>query len=264
MESIKLSQLEVAKYYLKVEFTKLFPDASLEVIESGISNLKDKNVFPLVEAMSFTYRLNGVFYSITMDGYEWEEEQWDISKLILTGMDANVNKVIFSDEVQGDPIKFKNYLINYLQTNKELDPEGLFSYKPSGNPINFPKLIMKEKEGKILMLDGSHRLVEMLLNDEKTVHAFVGHPVSTEKDSTRKVCIGSSTFILLTIAYKNGTNKEKNAVLTVAKQLIKNSLNGLTEFQKYWIDRQRDPEIKKAGQELLDLYHLENSSKVEA
>lgn len=247
-----VTQLEVAKYYLKVEFTKLFPDASLETIQSGIDNLKDKNIYPLLEAMSFTYHLNGVFYNLTKEGYIWNEETWDVSELILTGMDPNVNKVIFSDEVNGDALKFKKYLRNYFENNTVSDPEGLFSYMPSSKEIYFPKLLMKEKDGKVLMLDGSHRLTEMLLNDVETVHAFVGHPVISKKEEDRKVHMGGSTFIMLTIAYKNGNAEERNAVLTVVRQLIKRSLDGKDQVQKYWVDRQRDEEVKKAGEELLN------------
>ena len=247
-----VSQLEVAKYYLKVEFAKLFPDASVETIQSGIDNLNDTKILPLLEAISFTFHLNGVHQNITRTGFIWKEEEWDVSQLVMTGMDPNVNKVIFNPEVNGDSIKFKNYLLKYFDENTETDPEGLFSYKPSKREIHFPKLIMNERMGKILMLDGSHRLTEMLLNGVKTVRAYVGHPTGEIQDDDQKIRVGDSTYILMTIAYKKGTAAEKEAVLTVVKQLVSRSIDGKEAIQKYWIDRQRDEEIKKAGKEILD------------
>lgn len=247
-----VSQLEVAKYYLKVEFAKSFPDASIETIQHGIDNLKDAKIFPLLEAISFTFHLNGVHQNITRTGFIWKEEEWDVSQLVMTGMDPNVNKVIFNPGVNGDAIKFKNYLLNYFAKNTETDPEGLFSYKPSKREIHFPKLIMNERMGKISMLDGSHRLTEMLLNDVKTVHAYVGHPTGEIKDEDQKIRVGDSTFILMTIAYKKGTKVERDAVLTVVKQLVSRSTDGKEAIQKFWIDRQRDEEIKKAGIAILE------------
>ncbi len=246
-----VSTLEVARYYLKVEFTKLFPSVPFELIRDSIDSLKDKNVFSLLEAMSFTYHLNGVYYNITREGYDWKEEIWDINKLVMTGMDPNVNKVIFSEEVNGDVTKFKSYLLDYFEKNVDNDPQGLFSFKPSNKPINFPKLIAKVREGKLRMLDGSHRLTEMLLNGVSEVHVYAGHPVTQIPDEKQKTKIGSSTFILLTIAYKQGTAEERKAVITVTRQLMNRSTDGKEAVQKYWVDRQQDNEIKEAGRLLL-------------
>ncbi len=248
-----ISQYEVARYYLKVEFTKLFPSVSLELIRDAIDNIKDKNVFPLLEAMSFTYHLNGVHYNITREGYVWKEEIWDINKLVLTGMDPNVNKVIFSDEINGDVTKFKNYLLNYFEQNVDSDPQNLFSFKPTRKPINFPKLIAKVRDGQLRMLDGSHRLIEMLLTDVREVHVYAGHPVTQDSDEKQKTKIGASTFILLTIAYKQGNELEKEAVITVTKQLMNKSIDGREIVQRYWVDSQRDTEIKEAGQLILGI-----------
>lgn len=85
---------------------------------------------------------------------------------------------------------------------------------------------MNERMGKILMLDGSHRLTEMLLNGVKTVRAYVGHPTGEIQDDDQKIRVGDSTYILMTIAYKKGTAAEKEAVLTVVKQLVSRSIDG--------------------------------------
>ena len=56
---------------------------------------------------------------------------WHVKDLILTGMGSKANKVIFSEEVSGNAIKFKEYLINYFNSTDGSDPEGLLSYRPT-------------------------------------------------------------------------------------------------------------------------------------
>jgi hypothetical protein len=246
-----ISNIEVAKYYLEIELSKLLKNVEPTLINENIDDLSESKTWALLEAMSFTYHLNGVFFKLAREGYTWNEEKWNVSDLLLTGMDTNVNKVIFSPEVSGDALKFKNYLLNYFAKNKENDPEKLFSYKPTGRGIKYSKLIASRKDNKIAMLDGSHRLTEMLLSDINTVHIFVGHPIEGIPEETKKSLIGNSTLILLTILYKQGSEEEKNAVLTVVKEIIKKTLNGKEAAQKYWVDRMYDDEIKKAGLEIL-------------
>jgi len=246
---------DVAKYYLEIEFFKLFKNPSEEmatVIVNTIQALSDSKIWALLEAMSFTYHINGVFYKISKKNYTWNEEVWNVKDLILTGMDSKANKVIFSEEVNGDAIKFKEYLINYFNSTDGSDPEGLLSYRPTNKTIVFTKLIMTEGGNNIKMLDGSHRLTEMLLSGVEEVTAYVGHPIDEQAEKYPKTRMGNSTFIMLTIMYKKGDSKEREAVLTLVKQLIRNSIDGRDAVQKFWVDNQRDEEIKKAGIAVLE------------
>lgn len=256
LEPIKLlreniSKIEVAKYYLEIEFTKLFKNVDISLINEAIDKISENKIWGLLEAMSFTYHLNGVFFKLAREGYIWNEEIWNVSDVLLTGMDSNVNKVIFSEAVKGDALKFKNYLLNYFETNKDKDPQKLFSYKPTKKELKYTKLIATRKDNKIAMLDGSHRLTEMLLNDTEVVHIFVGHPVEGIPEESKKTLIGNSTLILLTILYKQGNEDEKKAVLTVVKEIVAKTLNGREATQKYWVDNMYNNEFKKVGENLL-------------
>jgi len=246
-----ISKVEIAKYYLEVEFSKLFRNVSPEKIAEAVNSLTESKVWSLLEAMSFTYHLNGVFYKLAREGYIWNEEVWKVEDLLLTGMDSNVNKVIFSKEINGDAAKFKKYLLKYFNNHKETDPEKLFSYKPTKHEIKYTKLLATEKDNKIAMLDGSHRLTEMLLNGAEKVTIFVGHPAPGISEESKKTLVGNSIFILLTILYKQGTSEEKRAVLTVVKELINTTLDGKEAAHKFWVERSRDEEIKTAGEALL-------------
>ena len=246
-----IPKVEIAKYYLEVEFSKLFKSVDIKRINETIDNLKETKVWALLEAVSFTYHLNGVFFKLAREGYVWHEEIWNVSDVLLTGMDTNVNKVIFSQEVKGDAIKFKNYLLNYFQVHKENDPENLFSYRPTKSEIKYTKLLATRRDNKIAMLDGSHRLTEMLLNDIKEVHIYVGHPIEGIPEENKKTLIGNSALILLTILYKQGNEEEKKAVLTVVKEIIAKTINGREATQKYWVDNIYNDEFKEVGLKLL-------------
>ncbi len=250
-----VSPVDVARYYIEIELFKLFKKSTklmASTIKETIQSLSENKIWALLEAMSFTYHLNGVFYNISRDNYTWKEEIWHVKDLILTGMDSKANKVIFSEQIKGDVLKFKEYLSNYFQKAGEDDPEGLLSYRPSKKEIVFEKLIMKEQEGKIQMLDGSHRLTEMLLANIEEVTAYVGYPLSKQAEEKPISRIGNSTFILLTIMFKRGNPEEHKAVVTLIQQLMRNSVDGRDAVQKYWVDVQRDEEIKKAGINLLN------------
>ena len=136
--------------------------------------------------------------------YFYEHTHYETGDIFLW-----LGESIFSEEVKGDALKFKNYLLTYFDTNKESDPQKLFSYKPTNRELKYTKLIATRKDNKIAMLDGSHRLTEMLLSDTKEVHIFVGHPVEGIPEESKKTLIGNSTLILLTILYKQG-NEEEN------------------------------------------------------
>lgn len=166
-------------------------------------------------------------------------------------MDPGVNKVIFSEEVNGDAVKFKNYLLTYFATHSEDDPQKLFSYKPTNKELKYPKLIAARKDTKIAMLDGSHRLTEMLLNDKSEVNMFVEHPIDGVPEETKRSLIGYSTLIQLTILYKQGNEEEKKAALTVVREIMNKTLDGKEAVQKYWVDRMHDDQIRIAGEELL-------------
>lgn len=218
-----VSPVNVARYYLEIELLKLFKKSTeimAESIKETVQNLSESKVWALLEAMSFTYHLNGVFYNISRDNYTWKEEVWHVRDLILIGMDSKANKVI-SEKVNGDAFKFN-------------------------------KLIMKEQDGKIQMLDGSHRLTEMLLANIEEVVAYVGHPITKKAEEKPISRIGNSTFILLTIMFKQGNSEERKSVVMLVKQLIRNSVDGRDAVQKYWVDVQRDEEIKEAGITILN------------
>jgi len=95
--SENISPVDVTKYYLEIELFKLFKKSTSSIadtIRETIQNLSESKIWALLEALSFTYHLNGVFFNIGRVNYIWKEETWHVKDLILTGMDSKANKVI--------------------------------------------------------------------------------------------------------------------------------------------------------------------------
>lgn len=242
-----VSPLEVGKVYLLAELDKIFPGENCQKeLEKNIDNLSEKDLWRLLEAMSFTYRLNGIFWYVSDGSFTWTEEEVDCSTLTLTGINSDIDKLTSSQKVQNNAVKFRDYLISYFKKHPNDDPEKLGQFRPQGIPIKFPTIIVMEDRGKLKILDGSNRLMAHLLNGGTKIKAIVGRKI---KKGKRR--LGDSTFWLLRWAYQNSEEKDKEAILQTIKRLRDLSSDGKEAIKTYWIDYVRDEKLKKAGKSLL-------------
>ena len=239
--------IEIAKAYLLAELNKILPGDNFQNgLEDSIGKLSEQRVWRLLEALSFTYRLNGVFWSISDDSYVWNKEEVSCDSLVLTGMNPRVDIVTHSETIQNNPLKFRDYLITYFKKFPSSDPEGLEQFRPKGIVIKYPTILLIVKDEKLLLLDGSNRLMAHLLNGNSTINAYVGKKV---KDGKMK--LGDSTFWLLRHVYEKGDEKTKQSVLTVIKELVNSSSDGKNAVETYWISHARDEKLKEAGKQIL-------------
>lgn len=240
---------EVGKYYLKSELGRIFPGEGKirTVIDNRIDEISGKEFWRLFEALSFSYRTNYVFRFVGNSGYSWKEERWDVSQLTLTGMNLAINAVTFSPEIDRSPLKFRDYLKAYFADHSQDDPLKLEQLRPNSKPVDYSKILLREEEGKILLLDGSNRLINLMLSGDEEITGFVGR--KNGKAETER--IGDSTFILLKNLYVRGDKKEKAAVLKVVRKLIDISSDGKDAVENYWIKHVRDEALRKVGRRLL-------------
>jgi len=239
--------LTIAKSYLIAELSKIFPENSFQKgLEDNIGKLSEQDVWRLLEALSFTYRLNGVFWSISNDSYVWSKEEVNCNGLVLTGMNPRVDKVTHSETMQNNPIKFRDYLIKYFKRFPDSDPEGLDQFRPRGKVIKYQTIILIAKDEKLFLVDGSNRLMAHLLNGNSTINAFVGRKI---KDGKMK--LGDSTFWLLRHIYERGEETTQQSVLTVVKELVKLSSDGKNAVETYWISHVKDEKLKEIGRQVL-------------
>lgn len=247
-ERKEVSRIEVGKYYLKTELNRLLPGKARSFIEEGVDKLEGKELWRFLEALSLSYRLNGVFFAVSDDSFTWSEEEIYIKDVVITGMTQSINKVIFSEEINQDTLKFREFLLEYFEKHKKTDPQNLGQLRPKNKRIIYRRIIVKEDGGKYHIVDGMNRFTAQLLRGKKKVKAFVGR-----KTRHGKPMIGDSVFVVLRKAYELGNETEKKSVLTVVRKLIKYFSDGLSAMKNYWIEpAYGKKEVRNAGKKLLE------------
>lgn len=248
MKRTTVPALEVGKEYLIDELSRIFPEENFrKELVRDISKLSEKQLWRLLEALSFSYRLNKVFWLVSDDSYVWSKEKVSCNDLILSGMNPQINKVIFSKIVQNNPLKFRDYLIAYFKKYPKKDPEGLGQFRPKSVSIKTPTIYLFERDRKLRLFDGQNRFIAHLLAGNKKINAYVGRKVKAGK-----MRIGDSTFWLLRKVYEKGNKPTKQAVITVVKELMKTSSDGKNAVKNYWISHVvNDEALKKVGKKLI-------------
>lgn len=245
----KVSPVEVGKYYLKSEFSRVFPAREVRSeIDNTIGQLSDKDFWRLFEAMSFSFRLNGVFWRVSDSSLAWSEEVWDAGELTMTGIDPTVNKVVRSPQVESNPVKFVVFLKDYFKKHTKDDPSKLGQFRPDDRDVTYPKVILMDNGSQIKLLDGSNRLIKLLMLGEREVTALVGR----ETGSKGKIRIGDSTFWLLRNMYQRSQPYERGAIFKTARKLGEVSSDGEEAIKSYWIRHVTNEELRKVGERLLE------------
>jgi hypothetical protein len=235
---------EVTRYYIQCE---------LENIVKGSVVLRDdayhRNVPRLLEALSFTYRANGVFDCIENTGYRWQSSRVSIDDIALGGMGEALTKIIYSDEVKQNPRLFNEFLQERFN-GSEL---GTLDYLEQLRPRPIPEdrkimLLRTNHEGQLCMLDGSHRLMSLIANGDTEVDAYVG--ILT--DSSAKGMVGDAIFIRLRNEWRHTTDEEyKSSIERTIIGLMRMSTDGENAVKKYWVNDGPAEDVRSAGERLL-------------
>ena len=216
-----VTNLEVARYYLKNEFSHLMDGFNRnEVFDNEIDNLPEGETWNLGEALSIYYRLNSVWWVIANPKWAWTLEKVPVKDVHLTGMGdgTSMTKLIYSDQVKNNPLKLKSYLKEYNARQSD-DPEN-YGLRRS-KKIKMPRVFMVEYDDKKRMLDGSNRLIQHLLNGANFVEAYVARPLGESSDIVPTA--GPGVFRLLQKLFNSGNEDQKQAVKSVAVQLSENT-----------------------------------------
>jgi hypothetical protein len=243
----KIPSIKVAQLYIISELSRIFSKNKIQVeLARGIKKLPEKSLWRLLESLSFTYRLNSVFWYLSDKSYVWREESVDCATLALTGMNPAIDRVTHSDSIKNNPIKFRDYLAAYFKKYPHDDPKHLEQFRPHGKEIKYPWIILIEKEKKLKMLDGSNRLIAHLLNGGKKIKAIIGRKMGGGKER-----IGDSTFYLLRRVYEKSAGSDRQAILKTVKILMSLGADGRDAVRSYWVNHARDEKVKKIGRSLL-------------
>jgi hypothetical protein len=245
---------EIARYYLRAELPNvLVTEAAATLraaVDRGVAALSEQDLWRLLEAMSFRYRLNRVFAVLTDTATEWHEVDLPLAAIRMTGVMPRIDDIVYSTEIDRDPIRFVALLRDYFAGHPDGDdPSGLGIFRPRGEQVALPIVLLDTEDGRPAMLDGTFRLVEMALAGAGTIRGYWA--VRTARSG--RAMAGDSAFVQLRDLYQRHRADPAlaAAVLATARLLAADSTDGPAAIATYWVEHPRDPEIKRTGEALL-------------
>lgn len=229
----------VTKYYIECELDNVVAGDGIRLKNDGYSS----NLPRLLEALSFTYRLNGVYDYVESNGVTWTERQVPIDEVLLTGMGEHLTELIYSDEVGQNPRR----LVRYAQDNPE-DPR-IAELAPREVPENRRTILLRQDSNdQLLLLDGSHRFLSMVALGETAVHAYVAAPL----ESKEKPGIGEATFLRLLTLWRQTDDPEfRAAIEQTTMGMVRETSNGYQAVQSYWVTMGQNDEVRATGRRIL-------------
>jgi hypothetical protein len=236
---VEVDRDEVARYYIECELDNIITGDNIQVRKDAYSS----NMSRLLEALSFTYRANGVFDYIESGKYRWEKRIVTPDEITLTGMGEHLTDIIYSDEVQKSPLKFVDYIKSHPGDDRfsELHPRTI--------PQSRQMVILREDEGVLKVLDGSHRLLSMVMNGVKSMNAYVA-VVATDD---AKPVIGDAIFLRLRKLWQQTEDPLfRDSIENTVVGMIKATSNGEQSVNAYWIKMAPNEKIRITGQLLIE------------
>src|ERR1700704_1368169 len=117
-----VDRLRLARYYLESELPTIINTTSQHVSEAigkSIDNLSPAQVWRLLEAVSSTYRVNGVFLLITDRSVNWQEVDLPLDAITMTGTKPHINEIVYSSKIQRNPRQFAAFLKDYFKNHPD-------------------------------------------------------------------------------------------------------------------------------------------------
>lgn len=213
MVTRKINKLDVARYYLKSELGYALPELGRTTDFDEIDAKQEDEIMRLGEALATYYRSNAVWFVIADPLFEWTEEEVPVSHVRMTGMgdDTSITDLIYSEQVQNNPIKLKLALSKYYSVHRD-DP---YKVKPNGKKIKLSKVLIVDYKGELRLLDGSHRFIEQLMSGKDRVTAYVAR--SSKQPSVIRPMVGDGFFRVLARASKSVSAADKDLLYNTAK-----------------------------------------------
>lgn len=227
----------VAEYYIECELDNVVDADTIELKK----DLYHSSTARLLEALSFTYRANFVFDYVYGGQFRWEERKVSVDDITLTGMGEHLTEIIYSEQVQRNPRTF----VEYIATHRD-DPK-FDELKAAFVPENRRRLLLREQEGKITMLDGSHRFLSMVMQGIEEFTAYVAIPV----ESTEKPMIGETIFLRMRRLWQRGDDDFKASIERTVISMVKETSDGKRAVEAYWVTMAPNEEVRAVGMEIL-------------
>lgn len=244
---VEVDKQVVAQYYIECELDNIITGENIQLRKDIYST----NIPRLIEALSFTYRTNGVFDYVESDRYRWEERVVKPDHIKLTGMGEGLTEIIYSEKVQRNPLKF----VEYIGSHKD---ELFNELQPKPVPQDRQTIILKNDGEALEMLDGSHRFLSMIMGGAESVKAYVGI-VANEK---AKPMIGDAVFVRLRKLWQQTDDRQfRTSIEITVAGMIESTSNGKQSVHAYWVRMAPNEEVRTAGQRILQKLKQDNEAK---
>jgi len=245
---------KVGEECIRAELHRLFRwhKARLDTEMQRIKGLNTLDFFRLLEAFSFTYRLNGVFYRVGHEKFSWVEVILSIDDIVLTGINPRANEIIQSEDIGRKPSRFAQYLCEYFEhnTDGDIDPDLVeFIVDESLEDLESEIILAQEKDGEVRIFDGSHRLLALGQKGVENIRCYVAIEAPEHRALPMR---GAAVFLHLRQLFERTDDDEmRGHIIAVTRQLARTSSDGAKEVQTYWIDYATADFVADAGREIL-------------
>jgi len=243
----QVSKDEVARYYIQCELENLLK-GNIELADDAYH----ANIPRLLEALSFTYRANSVFDYVESDKYLWQKATVNIDDILLTGMGESLTQIIYSEEIHQNPRLFCDYLKKQFDDSSANIKNIFEQMKPRPVPRERQLILLRsDKEGELKILDGSHRLISLIMDGASEVDAYIA--VLAYKDA--KSMLGDAIFLRLRRVWQESkSDAYRQSIEDVVAGLMSSSTDGKQAVQSYWVSMGPTAEVREAGMRLLDIF----------
>ncbi|MDB5183859.1 MAG: hypothetical protein JWO07_540 [Candidatus Saccharibacteria bacterium] len=244
---------DVARGYLQVELGNVFGEnlrSDAGSIDESLETLSVSQVNRLLEAVSYTYRMNGTFHKVTDASLDWMDVELPLDAILLTKIKPHISEIVYSSDIQRSPIAFAAFLGEYFSHHPDLadDPQDLNEFRPRSLAGNATSLITSESDGVIEVFDGNHRLTNAALLGAVSVRVFAGIPNGRESISMK----GDSVFLTLRLEYEKAESSEERVhILETCLLLAKSSTDGRDAIHSYWVEHALTEEVASEGKVML-------------
>lgn len=245
-------RVDVARDYVEVELGNIVGEnirSDNGSIGESLARLDQHQVNRLLEAVSYTYRMNGTFHAITDESLDWMDVELPIDAIQLTKITPHVSEIIYSDDINRSPLAFAAFLGDYFADHPDPadDPDKLNEFRPRPQADKATRLITSESDGAIEIFDGNHQLVNAAQLGAVSVRAFAGVPNGRESIGMK----GDSVFLTLRLQFEKAESSEERVhILETCILLAKSSTDGRQAIQSYWIDHATD-DVASEGKVML-------------
>ncbi len=234
---------EIAIHYAQHELRKLLPqirDAALwqsidEQVREWQDRLSFQNFWNGIHGMSMGFSSKSLVPWITSLNVQWSDKNMPVEELWFGGQFGPITSLGGSESASDikKNIFLPEYQVLFEQTKK------ILAERSSETALRdyFPIFTIRKKE-KLRVIDGNRRLLQAIVNGEKTIRATVGEPIA--EPPLYEHWVPTSLLVDLVFWYKRQIQAGRDTTNTVAHmiaELIRDSSAGRFEFVNRAIHR---------------------------